>query len=45
MMQKGVKKESGRVRTYLDIRIEAPPIDPDKPSQTSLRDMDRHGYD
>jgi putative DNA primase/helicase len=42
MMQKGVKKESGRVRTYLDIRLDAPPVDPDKPSYIGFRDTDRY---
>jgi hypothetical protein len=39
MMQKGVKKESGRVRTYLDISLDSPPVDPDKPS---FRDAERY---
>jgi putative DNA primase/helicase len=41
MMQKGVKKESGRIRTYLDISLKDPPIDPDKPTQTNFHDPDR----
>jgi putative DNA primase/helicase len=41
MMQKGVKKESGRIRTYLDIALKDPPVDPDKPAQTSFHDPDR----
>jgi putative DNA primase/helicase len=40
MMQKGVKKESGRIRTYLDIALKDPPVDPDKPAQTSFHDPD-----
>jgi putative DNA primase/helicase len=41
MMQKGVKKESGRIRKYLDISLKDPPVDPEKPVQNGFRDMDR----
>ena len=42
MEQKGFYKQKGRLRVYWDIRLEAPPVDPDGPSQG---DMGRSGWE